>query len=164
MLEEQGFVLSEAQKKALQEKFPDGAPMEAWLKAAKPFFEPQQQGPAANPMGFGVGNVPTRPTRSFWCNCEPVFFTATVLPGQTFFLRSRRFREVPNPELNPPINDTQPQAGQAAEPDELESQQSDGTWGNSPQNIEGWVVRVGPAVETFQEIGTIDLSPGEIDL
>jgi hypothetical protein len=43
MLEEQGLVLSEAQKKALQEKFPDGAPMEAWLEAAKPFFEPQQQ-------------------------------------------------------------------------------------------------------------------------
>ena len=139
----------------------NGAPLRSYQDA---FFEPEQQGPAANPMGFGVGNVPTRPTRWFWCNCEPVFFTATVLPGQTFVLRSRRFREVPNPMLNPPINDTQPQAGQAAEPDELESQQSDGTWGNTPQNIEGWVVRVGPAVETFQEIATIDLNPGEIDL
>ncbi|MFN5588869.1 MAG: hypothetical protein ACK48P_03460 [Holosporales bacterium] len=43
MLEEQGLVLSEAQKKALQEKFPDGAPMEAWLEEAKPFFKLQQQ-------------------------------------------------------------------------------------------------------------------------
>ena len=66
--------------------------------------------------------------------------------------------------LNPPINDTQPQAGQAAEPDEWESQQSDGTWGNTPQNIEGWVIRVGPEVETLQQIATIAPNPGEIDL
>lgn len=139
----------------------NGAPLRSYQHA---FFEPEQQGPSANPMGFGVGNVPTRPTRWYWANCEPVFFTATVLPGQTFVLRSRRFREVPNPALNPPINDTPPQAGQAAEPDELESQQLDGTWGNTPQNIEGWVVRVGPAFETLQEIATFEVQPGEIDL
>jgi hypothetical protein len=139
----------------------NGAPLRSYQDA---FFEPQAQGPAANPMGFGVGNVPTRPTRWFWCNCEPVFFTATVLPGQTFVLRSRRFVEIPNPALNPPINDTQPQAGQAAEPDEIETEQIDGTWGNTPRNLECWVIRVGPAVETFQEIATIAPNPGEIDL
>lgn len=48
MLEEQGFVLSEAQKKALQEKFPKGAPMEAWLEEVKPFFEPQQNSPSSS--------------------------------------------------------------------------------------------------------------------
>lgn len=135
----------------------NGAPLRSYMNA---FFEPAEQGPQANPMGFGVGNVATRPTRSYWCNCEPVFFTATVLPGQSFVLRSRRFREVPNPALNPPVNDTPPQAGQDAEPDEIESQQLDGTWGNTPQNLEGWVVRVGPEVETLAEIGTFGLSPG----
>jgi hypothetical protein len=139
----------------------NGAPKRSYQDA---FFEPQQQGPAANPLPFDVGTVPTKPTRHYWCNCEPVFFTANVLPGQSFVLRSRRFREVPNSTLNPPISDAAPQAGQAAEPDEVESQQSDGTWGNTPQNIEGWVIRVGPDVETLQQIATIAPNPGEIDL
>jgi hypothetical protein len=48
ILEEQGVVLSEAQKKALQEKFPEGAPIKAWLEEAKPFFEPQQNSPSSS--------------------------------------------------------------------------------------------------------------------
>jgi hypothetical protein len=139
----------------------NGAPLRSYQDA---FFEPQAQGPAATPLAFTVGTVPTKPTRHYWCNCEPVYFTATVLPGQSFVLRSRRFREVPNSTLSPPISDAAPQSGQAAEPDELESQQSDGTWGNTPQNIEGWVIRVGPDVETLQQIATIAPNPGEIDL
>jgi hypothetical protein len=139
----------------------NGAPLRSYQDA---FFEPQAQGPAATPLAFTVGTVPTKPTRHYWCNCEPVFFNATVLPGQSFVLRSRRFREVPNSTLSPPISDAAPQSGQAAEPDEVESQQSDGTWGNTPQNIEGWVIRVGPDVETLQQIATIAPNPGEIDL
>lgn len=134
----------------------NGAPLRSYMNA---FFEPAAQGPAAVPMGFDAGNVATKPTRWYWCNCEPVFFTASVAPGQTFVLRSRRFREVPNAALNPPISDAPPQAGSAAEPDEIESDQA--TAGGTLQNIEGWVVRVGPEGETLAEIGTISVNPGE---
>lgn len=134
----------------------NGAPLRSYQSA---FFEPAEQGPGVNPMGFGVSNIAIKPTQWYWCNCEPVFFTASVAPGETFVLRSRRFREVPNPALDPPINDTPPQAGQAAEPDEIES--SEATAGGTLQNIEGWVVRVGPHGETLAEIGTITVSPGE---
>lgn len=135
----------------------NGAPLRTYQNA---FFEPAQLGPAAAPLGFAASGNPTRPARWFWANCEWVFFTANVLPGQSFVLRSRRFREVPTTTQNPPINDAPPQPGQDAEPDELESQQLDGTWGNTPQNIEGWVVRVGPTGETIAEIQTIQLQPG----
>jgi hypothetical protein len=134
----------------------NGAPLRSYQNA---FFEPAAQGPAAVPMGFGAGVVPTLPTRFYFCNVEPVFFTANVLPGETFVLRCRSFREVPNAALNPPISDAPPQPGFAAEPDEIEIDET--AFGVAIQNTEGWVVRVGPPGETLAEIGTISVNPGE---
>jgi general stress protein CsbA len=79
ILEEQGFVLSEAQKKALQEKFPEGAPMEAWLEAAKPFFEPQQNSPSSSLSPEDKGSqldepVPVEPRPA---EVEPSLLSAT---------------------------------------------------------------------------------------
>ncbi len=79
MLEEEGVVLSEAQKKALQEKFPDGAPMEAWLEAAKPFFELQQNSPSSSLRPEDKGSqldepVPVEPRLA---EVEPSLLSAT---------------------------------------------------------------------------------------
>ncbi|MFN9790837.1 MAG: hypothetical protein ACK53X_07090 [Holosporales bacterium] len=79
ILEEQGLVLSEAQKEALQKKFPDGAPMEAWLEEAKPFFEPQQNSPSSSLSPEDKGSqldepVPVEPRPA---EVEPSLLSAT---------------------------------------------------------------------------------------
>ncbi|MFN7755307.1 MAG: hypothetical protein ACK5O9_05660 [Holosporales bacterium] len=79
ILEEEGVVLSEAQKKALQQKFPEGAPMEAWLEAAKPSFEPQQNSPSSSLRPEDEGSQPDEPVpvEPMPAEVEPSLLSAT---------------------------------------------------------------------------------------
>lgn len=63
LLEEQNIFLSNEQKKELQEQFSNGASMQAWLKAAEPFFSQQQNSSASSPGSSGYeGKNETEPT------------------------------------------------------------------------------------------------------
>lgn len=134
----------------------NGSPLRSYQNA---FFEPAQVGPAAAPLPFTVGNVPRNPFASYRANGEWVFFTFSVQPGQTIRIRNRAYREVPNPALNPPINDTAPSVGQDAEPDEVlvgvlpYAGQTSG-W------VEGWILRTGGFAETLLPIASIDAGVG----
>jgi hypothetical protein len=136
--------------------FSNGAPKRSYMHA---FFRPANEGPAAAPLAFTPGTNPNNPVQlqpdtPFWINPEPIWFTATVLPGQSFDLRVRWFREVPNANLNPPISDTGPGSNDA-EPDEIEV-----TNPSINGHCEGWVIRTGPPLETLVDIAQIGVDTG----
>lgn len=126
-------------------------PLRSYMDA---FFEPATTGPSAATMAFTAGTTGNNVIDAMQANCEPVFFTCKVQPGQTVQLRCRLYREVPTSSQTPAVNDNAPASGSDGEPDEVLQ--------TGQLYFEGWLVRVGGFAEEIQTIQSIGTAGGEV--